>query len=213
MKIICISDTHGDHESLKVPDGDVLVHAGDVTAHGSRSDYVAFVEWLSWQSHQHKLFIAGNHDLYLEKYPDEAATIAKEHGLVYLNDSGVEIDRVCFWGSPITPRFHDWAFMREEDEIDEHWKLIPENTDVLITHGPIWGVMDEVVRSPEFTEHTGCPSLAKRVKEIQPAFHIFGHIHEGFGKQEQDGTTFLNVSSMNMHYQMQNTPVSFDINK
>jgi len=211
VKIICISDTHGDHESVSLPDGDVLVHAGDITAHGSRDDFLAFVEWFSNQPHTHKIFIGGNHDAYLEQHPDTVQAVAKENDVIYLNDSGVELNQIRFWGSPITPRFHDWSFMRDEPEIQEHWQKIPDNTQFLITHGPVWGVMDEVVRSPVLTEHTGCPSLAERVKQIKPDYHVFGHIHEGYGKLTQDGTHYLNVSTMNMHYVIHNDPVIVEI--
>jgi len=212
VKIVCISDTHGEHASVNLPDGDILVHAGDVTAHGSRDDLHAFVEWFSQQPHEHKIFIGGNHDHYLEQYPDKVLEVAQANNVIYLNDSGIEVANIRFWGSPITPRFHDWSFMRDEPEIQKHWALIPDDTHFLITHGPVWGIMDEVVRSPVLTEHTGCPSLATRVKQIKPNFHVFGHIHEGYGKLSQEGTHFLNVSTMNMHYIIQNEPVEIDFN-
>jgi len=210
VKIICISDTHGDHESVGLPDGDVLIHAGDITGHGSKEDFLNFIQWFAKQPHQHKIFIGGNHDTYLESHHDEVLETAKSHNVTYLNDSGVEVNNVRFWGSPITPRFHDWSFMRDPDDIHHHWDRIPEDTHILITHGPVWGVLDEVVRSEEVTEHTGCPQLKKRVKEVGPHYHVFGHIHEGYGKAVHDGTQFLNVSTMNMHYKIQNEPVTIE---
>jgi len=211
VKIVCISDTHGEHESVVLPDGDVLVHAGDITAHGSRDDLHAFVDWFSQQPHEHKIFIGGNHDAYLEQHPDTTLALAKAHNVIYLNDSGVVLNNIRFWGSPITPRFHDWSFMRDEPQIREHWAQIPDDTQFLITHGPVWGVMDEVVRSSELTEHTGCPSLAERVNQIKPDYHVFGHIHEGYGQLTKEGTQFLNVSTMNMHYVIHNKPVVIEI--
>ncbi len=216
MKIICISDTHGEHESVQLPAGDVLLHAGDITAHGSRSDFQAFLDWLVQQPHQHKVFIAGNHDTYLEQNPKAVEQLLKQHNNVhYLNDSGVELEGVRFWGSPITPRFHDWSFMREKDDIEKHWALIPNDTQVLITHGPVWGVLDEVARSEEITEHTGCKVLKKLLSEktdgLAPDYHVFGHIHEGYGSIEKRGTQFLNVSTMNEHYVVQNPPVVIDL--
>ena len=211
VKIVCISDTHGEHEAVKPPDGDVLVHAGDITAHGSRADFHSFVDWLAAQPHEHKVFIAGNHDTFLEKQPEHVNEVVQQKGLHYLCDSGVHIDGVKFWGSPITPRFHDWSFMREPGDIDQHWSLIPDDTQILITHGPVWGVLDEVRRSAELTENTGCPMLAKRIKKIQPAYHVFGHIHEGYGELESNATRFINVSTMNESYKIQNKPVVFDI--
>lgn len=211
MKIVCISDTHGEHELVSLPVGDVLVHAGDITAHGSREDFLNFIKWFSSQPHKHKIFIGGNHDTYLEKEPEAVIAEAASHGVHYLNDSGVEIDGIHFWGSPITPRFFDWSFMRDEADIHHHWSLIPDNTNVLITHGPVWGVLDEVERAENITEHTGCKSLADRVKQIAPSYHVFGHIHEGYGNCSIDGTTFLNVSTMNNGYRIQNAPVIIEL--
>lgn len=208
MKIVCISDTHGEHELVSLPAGDVLVHAGDITAHGSYADFIKFIEWFSSHRHEHKIFIGGNHDTYLEEQPEEVRAIAKAHGVIYLNDSGVTIDGVQFWGSPITPRFFDWSFMRDEEDIHHHWALIPDDTSVLITHGPVWGVLDEVERSEFETEHAGCKSLAERVNAVQPVLHVFGHIHEGYGSWEGGKTRYLNVSTMNKSYRIQNDPVT-----
>lgn len=213
MKIVCISDTHGEHDAVTLPEGDVLVHAGDITAHGSRDDFLSFVQWFARQPHANKIFIGGNHDTYLEKHPDKVVAVAAENNLVYLNDSGVQINGVTFWGSPITPRFHDWSFMRDEDEIGEHWQLIPEDTQVLITHGPVWGVLDEVRRSETFVEHTGCKVLEMRVSLLKPAYHLFGHIHECYGMHSTEHTQFLNVSTMNEQYKIQNPPVIVEINQ
>jgi len=211
VKIICISDTHGDHDQVQVPDGDVLVHAGDVTAHGTKQDFEKFIDWFSGHSHQHKLFIAGNHDSYLEQHPEQVVALAKLKNVAYLNDSGVEVEGVNFWGSPITPRFLDWAFMRDVgSDIEKHWNLIPAATDILITHGPVWGVLDEVERSETLTENTGCPSLLKTVEKVQPAFHVFGHIHEGYGSEQRGLTSHLNVSTMNKAYRIHNKPVLID---
>ncbi len=212
MKIICISDTHGDHEKVSLPAGDLLVHAGDVTAHGSQEDYLKFLNWFAEQPHQYKAFIAGNHDTYLESDPAAAAAAASNRNVFYLNDSGVTLEGINIWGSPITPQFHDWSFMREPGhDIEKHWALIPANTQLLITHGPVWGVLDSVQRSAELIEHTGCPSLAERIHAVKPAYHVFGHIHEAYGESVQEHTTHLNVSTMNMSYEIQNAPVVITI--
>ena len=211
VKIVCISDTHGEHGLVSLPDGDVLVHAGDITAHGTQEDFISFVEWFSSHPHKHKIFIGGNHDTYLEEQPEKVLAVAESHGLIYLNDTGIIIDDVQFWGSPITPRFFDWSFMRDDADIHEHWALIPESTTMLITHGPVWGVLDEVERSESTTEHTGCKSLAERLKVVQPAYHVFGHIHEGYGSWKSGKTRYLNVSTMNKYYRIQNDPVTVNL--
>lgn len=212
MRLVCISDTHGDHGKVILPEGDVLIHAGDLTGHGTKDDLVSFVDWLSSQPHTHKIFIAGNHDTFLESESQATADMANSAGLIYLNDGGCCIDGVNFWGSPITPRFYDWSFMRDPGaDIEKHWSLIPSNTNVLITHGPPYGIMDQVERSEKVYEHTGCPSLLAKLSQINPQYHIFGHIHEGFGQEQYGVVRFANVSSMNEHYKISNPATTLNI--
>lgn len=208
MKLVCISDTHGDHERVALPAGDVLVHAGDVTAHGTEIDLLRFLDWFGRQDFAHRLFVAGNHDLFAETHPERVARLAREAGVTWLDDSGTSIGGITFWGSPITPRFHDWAFMREPGrDIERHWAMIPEGTDVLITHGPPAGILDEVARKGGGMEHTGCPSLLSRIDETDVRLHLFGHIHEGYGLLERHGRTHLNASTMDSGYRIANAPM------
>ncbi|WP_308873929.1 metallophosphoesterase family protein [Thiothrix subterranea] len=139
MNLTFISDTHSLHDRLPAIDaGDVLIHCGDFTGRGTLDDTLNFAEFMAAQPFTHKIVIAGNHDWCFEdKRRKIAEHILKEYGLIYLNDSGIEIDGVKFWGSPIQPEFCDWAFNRERGEaIRQHWDKIPADTDVLITHGP-----------------------------------------------------------------------------
>jgi len=212
MKLICISDTHGDHQGVNLPDGDVLVHAGDITSHGTENDFVDFLSWFESQPHPHKVFVAGNHDRYLEQSTAAAEKLVLDTDITWLNDSGTTIDGVRFWGSPITLRFHDWAFMREPgDDINQHWKLLPSDTDVLITHGPPHGILDHVKRLDGSEEQTGCPLLLERILSIQPKVHIFGHIHEEYGSIRRNDIDFLNVSTMNQSYRIANDPVVYEL--
>jgi Icc-related predicted phosphoesterase len=212
MKLVCISDTHGDHRQLSLPDGDVLLHTGDITAHGTADDLDDFLDWFGSQSHTHRVFVAGNHDTFLEVSAQETQDRARAAGVVWLNDSGIQIDGVSFWGSPVTLRFHDWSFMRDPGEdIDRHWRLIPGHTDVLLTHGPPLGILDAVERANGLIEHTGCGSLLAVTQQIKPKLHIFGHIHEGRGEVVRDGVRYLNVSSMDMHYRIRHEPVVVDL--
>ena len=212
LTLVCISDTHGDHAALALPPGDVLVHAGDVTAHGTELDLLRFLDWFGSRDFAHRLFVAGNHDGFAETHPARAASLAREAGVTWLNDGGCTIDGVAFWGSPITPRFLDWAFMRDPGpDIERHWAMIPSATDVLVTHGPPAGVLDEVERAGGERERTGCPSLLARVDEIRPAVHLFGHIHEGYGRLVRGATTHLNVSTMDRHYRIANAPVLVEL--
>ena len=212
LTLVCVSDTHGDHEAVTLPGGDVLVHAGDITAHGTESDLLRFLEWFGTRDFSHRLFVAGNHDGFLERDAGRAARLAREAGVTWLNDSGVTLEGVAFWGSPITPRFLDWAFMRDPGaDIERHWAMIPEDTDVLVTHGPPFGVLDEIEREGGKTERTGCPSLLARIDAVRPALHLFGHIHEGRGRITRGDVTHLNVSTMNRHYRIAHPPVVVEI--
>ncbi len=208
LRLVCISDTHGDHEKLTLPAGDMIIHAGDLTAHGTRDETQAFMQWFGSLPFGRKVCIAGNHDTFMESDSAQAQQFARETGVQLLTDSGCELDGVRFWGSPITPRFFDWSFMRDPGApIEAHWNLIPKATDVLITHGPPHGILDQVHRGDGVMEHTGCPSLLARIRSIMPSLHVFGHIHEGYGVVHRHGVSFHNVSSMNEHYRISN-PVS-----
>lgn len=212
MKLVCISDTHGDHEMLDLPSGDVLIHAGDLTAHGEKQETVRFMRWLGEQSFAYKLCIAGNHDRFMESEPASSSQLALDNGVVLLNDSGFQVEGLQFWGSPITPKFLDWSFMRDPGEsIESHWRMIPESTDVLITHGPPFGILDRIHRDSGEIECTGCPSLLERVQHITPRVHIFGHIHEGNGVFREGNISYYNVSSMNEHYRMAHDAVVIEV--
>lgn len=211
-RFVCISDTHGDHARLVLPAGDVLVHAGDVTAHGTELDLLRFLEWFGSRDFAHKLFVAGNHDRFLESHPERAARLAREAGVTWLDDSGCEVAGLAVWGSPITPRFLDWSFMRDPGvDIERHWALIPPGTDLLVTHGPPFGILDEVEREGGVRERTGCPSLLARIGELRPPLHVFGHIHEAHGRAERGGVTHLNVSTMDKAYRITNAPVVLEL--
>jgi len=212
VKLVCISDTHGDHESVVLPNGDVLIHAGDVTGHGTEVETLAFFQWLGRQPIEHKVCIAGNHDTYMEEDPIATAQMAEDCGVVLLNDSKFKINDVLFWGSPITPRFMDWSFMRDPGaDIEKHWNQIPNDTDVLITHGPAQGILDVVERQGGEKEHTGCPSLLRRIEDVKPQYHLFGHIHEGYGAVHKNGVSYFNISTMNKGYRIQNDAVVLEV--
>ncbi len=147
MKIVFISDTHGRHEDVKLPQGDVLIHAGDISRTGKSVEVEAFLKWLSHQTHKYKILIAGNHDWYFESNSKIMIDSRMPDNIIYLNDSGCEIEGVRFWGSPIQPEFGNLAFNRKRGEdIKEHWDLIPLNTDILITHGSPYSILDKTMR-------------------------------------------------------------------
>lgn len=212
MRLVCISDTHGDHQHVSLPAGDVLVHSGDICGHGTEQELLSFLDWFSSQAHPHKLFIAGNHDTYLESNPSKIRSLAAAAGVTYLCDDGCTIDDVTFWGSPITPRFFNYSFMRDPGvDIERHWLQIPSETNVLVTHGPPYGVLDQVAREGSTYEHAGCPSLLTTVEALKPRFHIFGHIHECYGQQHRGNVSYVNASTMNQGYVISNPPITLTI--
>ena len=206
MKIVLISDTHGNHNFI-IPEGDILIHAGDVSLRGTKKEIDCFIDWFQKQPHKHKIFIAGNHDFYFEEALKNNIKI-NDTNLNYLNDSGCEIEGIKFWGSPIQPTFFNWAFNRERgEEIKKYWDLIPNDTDVLITHGPPHKILDLTKNG----EYVGCEELKKKVLEIKPKLHVFGHIHEAYGKTVRNKTTFVNASLLDDKYRNVNAPIVIDI--
>ena len=208
MQITLISDTHQlvqrpaekDLLTSRLTGGQVLIHAGDMSGMGSIPEITTFLEWFSGLPYTHKILIAGNHDWLFEKEPYLAKEILTDYpGITYLNDSGTEIDGIRFWGSPITPNFNNWAFNRYHTEIGKHWDLIPDGTDVLITHGPPYLVLDQV---GGVLQNVGCPKLLKRVQEVRPKLHVFGHIHEGRGLKQIGETIYVNASVLNSAYRL-----------
>lgn len=187
------------HTKLKLPGGDLLIHAGDMTSRGSTHDISRFLTWMEKQPYTHKILIPGNHDFGFETdfalWKDEC----EKKGIHLLNDSGIEIQGIRIWGSPITPWFHSWAFNRYRGrEISKHWDLIPEETEILITHGPPEGILDLV---PRDGSHVGCADLLDKILRTKVKLHIFGHIHEGRGFTYKHARTFINASSLDGSYQ------------
>jgi Icc-related predicted phosphoesterase len=208
MHITAISDTHTQHHKLNLPAGEMLIHAGDISSRGAEHEVLDFIEWFGEQDFKYKIFIAGNHDFFFEKFTKQEIDKLLPKGVIYLQDSGVEIEGIKIWGSPISPWFFDWAFNRHRGEdIAKHWALIPKDTDVLITHGPVFDVLDETIGG----EKVGCKDLLKTLKDLQLKAHICGHIHEAYGMQEIGSTKFINASVLNQRYWMVNEPVVFEL--
>ena len=211
MKIICISDTHGKHDLLNndLPEGDMIIHSGDVSNLGKLDEINQFTQWFSQLPYKYKIFIAGNHDFGFEKIRNSNEIgISIPHGVVYLQDEMVEIEGIKIYGSPWQPRFYDWAFNVDRGaEIAKKWSLIPEDTDILITHGPPHGFLDDTVQG----QRVGCEELYIRVMQIKPKYHIFGHIHYGYGTRITEDTTFINAASLGERYEYRNKPIVFNI--
>jgi len=205
LRIVCLSDTHNLAGDLKVPDGDILLHAGDLTQSGSEAEVAQARSWLASLPHPHKVVIAGNHDFLFESRPETARAIMS--GLTYLQDSSAEIAGLSIWGSPWSPWFLDWAFNLERGpEIRGKWDLIPQGIDILLTHGPSAGHGDTNSRG----EAVGCADLLEAVRRVRPKLHVFGHIHEGCGTTREGATVCVNASTCDRLYRPVHPPVVID---
>lgn len=207
-KIVAISDTHLDHPNMENYWGDIIIHCGDVTCRGYENELQSFVKWFSsLNQFKHKIMIPGNHDFIFENEWEKAKQMCDNAEIICLNDSGSEIEGINIWGSPITPWFHSWAFNRHRGaEIQKHWEMIPKNTNILITHGPPSNIGS---LSKVRYEDVGCEDLRQKVDEIKPKYHLFGHIHEGYGMYQNTYTTFINCAHLNRSYLPSNPPVEF----
>ena len=205
MRIVFISDTHGRHRNFDIPDGDVLAHTGDFTNHGWRREIVNFASWVKDQPHKNKIVIAGNHDFGMQRGPDRRVheQLFQRPGVHYLRDSGVKIDGLHFWGSPWQPEYFDWAFNlpRKGPELREFWEMIPDQTNVLLTHGPPNGILDSTFDISGKPKLVGCEILKRRISELPNLkVHAFGHIHEGYGRTTDiRGREFVNSAVVGRH--------------
>ena len=215
MKIMFLSDTHGRHLEItelygKLPYVDIIVHSGDCTRYGEFEETDLFMNWFSKQNAKHKVLVAGNHDFVLQQMDRRNWLLANNYGVTYLEDSFINIDGIGIYGSPWSPVFGMWAFMKQRnDELDEVWQKVPTDgsVDLLVTHTPRYGRFDVSVRG---NYNVGCEMLANRINDIHPKVHVFGHIHEcgGMIKEETEvpleGMISLNASLLNIRYVLAN---------
>jgi len=205
MKIFAISDTHGKHEQVVIPQGtDMLIHAGDFSNTKlpvmNSNEVNLFLIWLEQQPVKYKVIIAGNHDTSIESRLFTKKDF-KDRGIIYLEHESIEIEGIKIFGSPYTPEYNNWAFNRSRNKLGRIWDSIPDDTDILITHAPPKGILDSASRDKNNHEHAGCSALLKRVLKIQPKIHIMGHLHDnednlnnGTFKLLNYRTIFANVS-------------------
>ena len=211
MQIVAISDTHENFYSPEsMPPGDVLIHAGDFTNIGSISAIRRFAVWLDTISSKYNkiLVIAGNHDVSFERNSREAKWTLHNYGpanLCYLQDGQFDFQDKKFYGSPWQPEFGcNWAFnLPRGEQLAQKWSKVPENTDILITHGPPFGILDP----GRGEDNVGCKDLAIAVTEvIRPRLHIFGHCHSGTGRIRKNSTLYINAAACDESHKLVNPP-------
>ena len=224
MKIVLISDTHGMHNSIRVPHGDVLIHAGDLTSSGTDSEISDAAKWLGSLPHHHKIAIAGNHDWLFERQPTRASALLRNAGVTYLEDSATNVDGLRIYGSPRQPEFMHWAFNVPRGQLAPYWRHIPQGLDILITHGPPHGILDQRV-PPKIrrfapwedeepfggSEHVGDEELLVAVEQAKPRIHVFGHIHGSYGRTQNNNTTFYNAAACDENYDPNREPWVIDV--
>jgi Icc-related predicted phosphoesterase len=227
----------------KLPGGDILIHSGDITSLGRKHEVSDFIKWFNnIDNYAYKIFIAGNHDMSFDREKllrdklahfegrTEYDTECAEHkpqwlidmlgmglagGVFYLENGSIDIEGIKIWGSPITPSFgYGWAFNKDRGhDINEVWNTIPMDTDIVITHGPIYGYCD---RTSNTNTNVGCADLYHRLHEVKPHLHFSGHIHEAYGyktipyKDEWGDIYTFNGCSCNLRYEVYNEPITFD---
>lgn len=199
MKITFISDTHGKHQQLDLDGGDILIHAGDVEAR-NEWDLRNFLEWFEAQDYEYKVFVAGNHDFYLQR-PD-ARQIIDLYQVEYLQDEDISINGVKIWGSPWSLPFMRWAFMQSDEKLDKVYSDIPEDVDILVNHGAPKNIRDSALPN----KSTGSKALAYHANRVSPKYCVFGHIHESAGQCVVGETMYINASVLDEKYNMTNEP-------
>ena len=188
-RLVAIADTHNHHRDLIVPDGDIFIFAGDMSNFNrSRQHYIDFNNWVGGLPHSYKLICPGNHDERFEQHPEEIPELTTNY--TYMNEKEIIINGIKFYGCAYQPEFYGWGFnLPRGPKLAEKWAKVPDDTDVLISHGPPYQILDYAGGI-----NLGCEDLLKRVFEVKPKLHIFGHIHECRGRYVNYGlTTFFNV--------------------
>ena len=205
MKVAAFSDSHNYHHMLTIPEVDLLVSAGDWTNWGGLGEIQNFLDWVAVQPVKYKVITAGNHDIAADEQRPLVKLMCKERGIHILYDEMIKLEDKRIYGSPRTPEYGSYAFMYDRAEMGI-WKDLPKKLDLLITHGPPMGVLDDTRGI-----HAGCHDLMVAVAEKKPRFHVFGHIHQGHGALEKDTTQFYNVAVFNPQLGLCHTPTLFEI--
>jgi Icc-related predicted phosphoesterase len=206
LKIVCLSDTHGLHRKVSVPSGDLLIHAGDFTYLTKSQHQIGdFNDWLGELPHRHKIVIPGNHEFAFEENPRLGRQISNA---IFLIDEAIEAGGFRIWGSPMT-NLYGGAFGRSAAaDRARVYAMIPAGTDILVTHGPPFGVLDRLVGTDRCN---GCHDLRSAVTRIRPRLHVFGHIHGAYGMYTENGTVFVNAALVGESLEIEQRPMVVEL--
>ncbi len=202
MNAMFISDTHGQHDAVLLPRGNMIIHAGNITKNGTRSEVEDFLQWFVHLHYKFKIFIAGAHDHFFENEPRLARRLIPA-GVIYLEESGVELGGLKIWGSPFNSANHGSAFSQTEDKITDHWEKIPDDSDMVIIHTPPYGILDKNATG----EHEGSKALLRKLVRVEPRYFIYGHRHSTHGHEYRYGIHFINASVTNAEFEIAHKPV------
>lgn len=198
------------HSVFLPHDADMIIHSGDMSMRGTEFEIDNFLKWYSKLPYKYKILIAGNHDFLFERQRMIAKELLERYPeIIYLESSEVIIEGVKIYGEPRQPWFHDWAFNVERGPaIKRYWDVIPEDVNILVTHGPPKGILDMIMSG----KHRGCEDLLYRIQDLtELKLCQFGHIHEHAGYEFINGIHYVNASVLNLRYQLQNRPQVFEI--
>ncbi|ORZ03194.1 Metallo-dependent phosphatase-like protein [Syncephalastrum racemosum] len=219
VRFVCMSDTHGATTfAFDIPDGDVFIHAGDLTRRGNIQEFRDTLAWIRKLTHPIKIVTGGNHDIILDEYfgyveqKQTVLAMMEQAGIVYLEHEEYrlpdELGGLRLFVSPYAPIHLGGAFMPQD--LSPIWKTIPEGLDVLVTHTPPQGYKDKIKWGGR---HVGCPILREKIAAVQPRVCVFGHIHEDHGwcMSEDNKTLMVNACTCNHRYRANQLPVVFDL--
>jgi predicted phosphodiesterase len=216
--ITCISDTHGSQWEVDLPpptENGILIHAGDWGSWGSFQEMIDFDTWLGTTGYPETVIISGNHDKIAEQQGYQLAKQMFSNAIYLENDLYISNSGLKIYGTPFTETYGNWSFMRSEEDLDKIWAKVPEGIDVLIVHGPCFGILDEVKLRNGKIENTGSVTLRKHIFErLGPAglkAVIFGHIHQSYNQKTIDGIQFVNAALLDEDYVLTNKPIQICI--
>ena len=213
MRIAMLSDTHTMFEGLTVPECDVLISAGDYSHRGEKESVIRYHRWLDKQPATLILSVQGNHEVWVQENWEESVSIVQglSDRIHFMRKSTVQYSGKKFFCSAFSPEFCNWAYsIKRGKDAEWHWKGIPADTDILVTHGPPHRTLDQVQEG--LSNALGCEALRERIKTLKRLkLHVFGHIHGGYGEKLVDGVLYVNAAICNEQYRPVNAVKVVDI--